>query len=174
MAALEIEQYLSEIADPTIADYEANPTSRRYGFVACVMLFHAIDYLQYPDRDGNLRKRLRDESPDFADVDRIAHALRHVSSGNPNDPANQPSNSGEAISRPPAIWGAMVWDLSRWDDATGGVTLHNDREFDLLATLKRAATFIRAQIKAADVPAPGDNDTTFHAASNDEWPEAEA
>jgi hypothetical protein len=40
--------------------------------------------------------------------------------------------------------------------------------------LKRAATFIRAQIKAADVPAPGDNDTTFHAASNDEWPEAEA
>ena len=171
---MEIEQYLSEIADPTIADYEANPTSRRLAFVACVMLFHAIDYLQYPDRDGNLRKRCRDESPDFAHVDRIAHALKHVSSGHPNDPTNQPLHSGEVIARPPAIWGEMVWDLSRWDDATGGVTLDKDREFDLLATLKRAATFIRSRIKAPDVPPRDDNDTRLHAASNDEWPDAEA
>ncbi len=173
MASLEIEQYLSEIVDPTIADCEANPTSRRHAFLACVALFHAKDYL-HPGDGGNFRKRLRDESPDFANVDRIAHAFKHVSSGHPNAPTNQPLKSEEVISRPAGFWDVAVLGVSRWDDPTGGVTLNTDREFDLLATLKRAATFIRARIKAPDVPPRDDNDTRLHAASNDEWPDAEA
>jgi hypothetical protein len=171
---LEIEQYLTEIVTPTIADYEASPTSRRRAFLACVALFHSVDYLQYPDRDGNLRKRLRGESPDFANVDRIAHAFKHVSSGHLDDPTNQPLKSEEVISRPPGAWDVAVWDSSRFDDPTGGVTLIADREFDVLATLKRAATFIRTQIKAPADPPPSDGGTLFHATSNDEWPEAEA
>ncbi len=146
---MDAERYMDEIVDPTIADCEANPTSRRHAFLACVALFHAIDYLQYPDRDGNLRKRLRDESIDFACVDRVAHAFKHVASGHPNDPSNRPLKAEEVISRPPAIFGQAILDLSRWDDATGGVTLDRDRELDLLATMKGAAAFLREQIKAA-------------------------
>src|SRR5664280_2984354 len=137
---------MNEIVDPTIADCEANPTSRRHAFLACAALFHTIDYLQYPDRDGNLRKRLRDESADFSSVDRVAHAFKHVASGHPNDPSNAPLSADDVIPRPPAIWGQMVWDLSRWDDATGGVTLDGDRNLDLLATMKRAAAFMREKI----------------------------
>jgi hypothetical protein len=103
--------------------------------------------MQYPDRDGNLRKRLRDQSVDFANVDRVAHAFKHVPSGHASDPNNQPLKSNEVIPRPPALWDIAKWDLSRWDDTTGGVTFKDERELDLLTTLERAAAFIRTQIK---------------------------
>jgi hypothetical protein len=144
---MDAEQYLDEFVDPTIAEYADNPTSRRRAFLACAALFHTIDYMQFPEKDGNLRKILREASIDFALVDRIAHAFKHASSGHARDPINQPLKADDVISRPPAIFGTMILDLSRWDDEAGGVTLDADREIDLLVTLKRAAAFMRAQIK---------------------------
>jgi hypothetical protein len=144
---MDVEQYLTEIVEPTIAECEASPTSRRHAFLACVALFHTLDYLQLAVGSANLRKSFRDQSVDFADVDRIAHAFKHVSTGHPASANNQPLKSDDVITRPPAVWGVAVWDLSRWDDEKGGVTLNEDREFDLLATLQRALAFVRAQIK---------------------------
>jgi hypothetical protein len=44
-----------------------------------------------------------------------------------------------------AHWDVATWDLSRWDDPIGGVTLDNDRNVDLLDVVKRAVAFLREQ-----------------------------
>jgi hypothetical protein len=141
-------RYLDEIVEPTISDFEQNPTSVRHAFIACVAVFHSIDYLAYPRKPQPLRQLFRRQSTDFALVDQMAHAFKHVTSGNPN---GKRLLSTDVISRPPAVWGSAVWDLSSWDDPTGGVTLTNDRSVDLLGTLKRTADFLRK--KTLDVEA---------------------
>jgi hypothetical protein len=73
---MEIERYFEQIVDPTIADFEANPTSVRHAFLAAVVVFHAIDYLpRETASSSSLRNRFRNECADFAIVDRIAHAF---------------------------------------------------------------------------------------------------
>jgi hypothetical protein len=142
---MNLDQYLSEIVYPTIADFEANPTSRRRAFLACVTTFHAIDYIaDSGQKTGkrNLRGQFRKTSPEFALVDRVAHAFKHVRTGYPNMPKNLPFTSAEVISRLPAFWNHMVWDLSRWNDTQGGVTLTRERNIDLLSVLKKAVELI--------------------------------
>jgi hypothetical protein len=141
-------RYLDEIVEPTIADFEQNPTSVRHAFLACVATFHSIDYLAYPRKPQPLRQLFRRQSTDFALVDRVAHAFKHVASGNPT---GERLVSAEVISRPPAVWGSAVWDLSKWDDPTGGVTLDSDRGVDLLGAIKRTVDFLRK--KTLDVEA---------------------
>lgn len=138
----DLERYLDEIAEPTVRDMEQNPTSRRHAFLACVAVFHAIDYLAFPSTSRGIRQQFGKRSPDFALVDKVAHAFKHVVTGARDRPD---LTAAEVISRPPAYWGHMAWDLSRWGDATGGVTLDNDRGVDLLEVVKRAMAFLRAQ-----------------------------
>ena len=63
----------------------------------------------------------------------------------PDEKANQPLASGDVIARPPGTWGEAVWGLSNWGDLVGGVSLDQHRTVDLLATVRAAARFIRAQ-----------------------------
>jgi hypothetical protein len=72
--SMEVEHYFEQIVDPTIADFEANPTSIRHASLAAVVVFHAIDYLGAKSH----RKKFREDNADFALVDRIAHAFKHV------------------------------------------------------------------------------------------------
>jgi hypothetical protein len=146
---MEIERYLETIVEPTIKDLESNPTSVRYAFLACVVVFHSLDYLTHPETSRNRRSLFRKQSEDFATVDRVAHAFKHVKTGHPGAADNQPLKVDDVIERPPAHWGTAVWDLSRWDDANGGVTLDDSRQQDLLSIVKRAAAFIRAQIETS-------------------------
>jgi hypothetical protein len=44
-----------KILEPAIADFERNPTSVRFAFMACVVTFHAVDYLAHPRRPAPLR-----------------------------------------------------------------------------------------------------------------------
>lgn len=64
---MEVSRYVSEMVEPTIADFEYNPTSVRHAFLACVPAFHTIDYLEKPKL---LRQKFRPASADFAEVDR--------------------------------------------------------------------------------------------------------
>ena len=116
----DLTRYLDEIVDPTIIDLENNRTSVRHTFLACVAVFHAIDYIAHPGKPRTLRQIFRKESSDFATVDDVAHAFKHVSAG-PRDSPNLTAT--EVISRPPGKWGEAVWDLSRWDDPHGGARL---------------------------------------------------
>lgn len=144
---MDAKQYADEIVNPTIAEFENDPRSRRRAFLACVATFHLIDYIAYPARPKQgLREDFRRESPAFAAVDRYAHAFKHTETGHPNNPLIQPLEAGQVIERPPAIWGQMVWDLSRWDDAAGSVTIAGEHDRDLLADVKEAAAFLRSTL----------------------------
>jgi hypothetical protein len=56
--------------------------------------------------------------------------------------------AGQVIERPPAFWAQMVWDLSRWEDTTGGVTIAGEHQRDLLAAVKKAAEILRTKIES--------------------------
>ena len=48
----DLECFLDEMVEPTITEFETQPTSVRRMFLACVAAFHAIDHLAYPHRKG--------------------------------------------------------------------------------------------------------------------------
>jgi hypothetical protein len=42
---MDAQEYITKIVEPTIKDFEENPVSVRHAFLACVVVFHSIDYL---------------------------------------------------------------------------------------------------------------------------------
>jgi hypothetical protein len=151
----DLERYLDEIVEPTIRDFEASPTSVRHAFLACVVVFHGIDYLAYPGkRPSTLRQQFSRKSSAFATVDDVAHAFKHVVTGNRKKPKLK---ADEVVSRPPAFWGEGKWNAARWDDPVGGVTIDGDRSVDLLEAVKSARDFLCAKTKGS---APATQDTT--------------
>jgi hypothetical protein len=145
----DLEQYLSEIVDPTLKDFEANPASRRHAFLACVVTCHAVDYLAHPNAPQTLSKQISKESRAFEIVNDVGQAFKHVVRGERSNPRMRQS---EVIERPPGVWGEMVWDLSRWDDPIGGVTLDSDRNIDLLETVREAVNLLWEKVRAAAEP----------------------
>ncbi|MGB8442781.1 MAG: hypothetical protein WCE26_25540 [Candidatus Acidiferrales bacterium] len=137
-------QYIEDFVEPTIADFQRNPTSVRHAFLAAVAVFHAIDYLAYPmNRPADLRQKFRRESADFTMVDDVAHAFKHVSVGNRAKPHLK---AQEVVARPPAYFDVSgAFDVSRFDDPVGGVMLINNRQVDLLSVLRSAVTFLLGQ-----------------------------
>jgi hypothetical protein len=136
----DLERYLNEIVEPTIKDFEADPTSVRRAFLACVVVFHGIDYLAYPrKRPSTLRQQFNRKSSAFATV----------VTGNRKKPKLK---ADEVISRPPAAWDKAEWNASHWDDPAGGVTIGSDRSVDLLEVVKAARDFLRAKTRRS-VPA---------------------
>jgi hypothetical protein len=145
---MEIDRYFAQIVDPTIKDFEANPTSVRHAFLAAVVVFHSVDYLA-PTKSSVLRSKFRKNCADFATVDRIANAFKHVKTGHPDNIDVQPLSADGVITRPAMYYGVSgAYGLSRWGDAIGGVTLDGDRQQDVLSAVKRAAEFIRLQFGA--------------------------
>jgi hypothetical protein len=135
-------RYLEEIVEPTVKDFEEHPTSRRHAFLACVAVFHGVDYLVYPKKSkrAKLRGKFRSQSPDFAIVDDVSHAFRHVEAGKkPNLKAD------DVISRPGGL--STTDGFSVFKVVEGAVVLSNDRNIVLLDTVKRAANFLSKQAK---------------------------
>jgi hypothetical protein len=138
----DLKRYLDDVVDPTIRDFEQHPTSVRHAFIACVVTFHAIDYLAHPKSSRGIRQKFGSQSQDLAVVDRVAHAFKHVIVG----PRHAPDlTAREVISRPPAFFDVGYFDISRVDDTIGGVTLYGDRDIDLLDVAKRAVAFLRGK-----------------------------
>jgi hypothetical protein len=135
-------RYLDEIVDPTVQDLEANRTVR-HAFLACVAVFHAVDYRAYPRKSRGTRKSYGQASAEFALVDQVAHAFKHVVSRR----GKISLNAKDIISRPAAHWGSAVYGLSQFSDPVGGVALDSDRNLDLVDVVKRAAIFLRQQTK---------------------------
>jgi hypothetical protein len=155
VTGLDLRGYLTAIVYPTIAEFEADQTSIRRAFLACVVTFHAIDYLAYPKKSQALRGKFREQSRAFSVVDRVAHAFKHVETPKAaRAPRNQPLAAKEIIVRPPSFFGIGFFDISRFDDTVGGVTLDNERELDLLVIVKDAAEFIAQQIESLPVTLP--------------------
>jgi len=109
---------------------------------------HTVDYIEYPKKNtGNRRKDFRKESNEFAIVDRVAHAFKHVKSWDHNNQNNQPLFVKHVYSRPPARCGVMQCGLSRLVDTTGGVALWGEISTDLLPAAKEAVEFLRKKCR---------------------------
>src|SRR5687768_13262194 len=106
----DLKRYLRDTVDPTIADFEANPTSVRHAFISCVVTLHSVDYLAHPKKSRTIRQQFHDESADFALVDKVAHAFKHVFTGAPSKPDLR---AGEVVMRAPALWDQAQWDVSK-------------------------------------------------------------
>ena len=139
----DLERYLEEIVVPTVKDFDEHPTSVRHAFLACVAAFHAVDYMAHPRKSRTLRQRWGNQSEAFRRVDEVAHAFKHVVTRRRD---NSALNARAIISRPPAIAGVMECRLSMLGDTTGAVTLQEDTTIDLLAVVREAVSFLRAQI----------------------------
>src|SRR5258708_36564495 len=74
----DLDRYLNEIVDPTVAEFEQHPASVRHAFITCVVVFHAVDYRAHPELSRGLRQKYRKKSEAFAIVDMVAHAFKHV------------------------------------------------------------------------------------------------
>jgi len=142
---MDARKYLEQIVEPTIADFEGCPYSRRHAFLACLVTFHTTDYIALSNRHGNLREIFRKASKEFAIIERVAHAFKHVKTGNPNNANNQPLSVKQVYSRPPAMAGVMQCGASRLGDTIGGVALWGEDCVDLLPTVKQAAAFLRTK-----------------------------
>jgi hypothetical protein len=136
----DLRRYLEECVEPTIADFEKNPASVRLAFLACVATFHCVDYLAHPRSPRRMRQKWQRASKAFKTVDDVAHAFKHVKSGNPAKPNLK---AKEVASRQGAFQiGAFQADA--FD--VGAVTLENDTSVNILATVKEAAAFVRDQL----------------------------
>jgi hypothetical protein len=138
----DLERYLEEFVEPTIADFARDPSSVRLAFIGCVTVFHSVDYLAHPRRPAILRQQWRQKSKAFRTVDEIAHAFKHVkATGNPS-----PLRAKEVVSVSGAFDRA-VFDVSTFDG--GFVTLvESDPTTNVLTVVREAAAFAREQLAA--------------------------
>jgi hypothetical protein len=136
----DLARYLKAVVEPTIDDFKKNPASVRHAFLACVVTFHAIDYLAYPKRSRGLRQKYQKLSPDFALVDDVAHAFKHVITGRRDNPA---LNAAEVISRPAAVVGQLGLNTHTPNDTHRRVTLKRRQNVNLLNVVTGAAEFFR-------------------------------
>lgn len=90
----------------------------------------------------SLRQEFNRKSENFALVDKVAHAFKHVQAGRRNAPALRAKS---VITRPPAVAGVMRMGLSRMGDNIGSVTLIDDTSINLLEVVKKAVLFLRCQ-----------------------------
>jgi hypothetical protein len=130
-------RYLDDIVEPTIEEFARNPLSIRHAFLACVATFHAVDYLAYPRASRGLRQEFGNASPDFKLVNHVAHAFKHVVSGNPQKPNLK---SDEVVKRGGAFQ-AGTFDPLAFD--VGAVTISDRPAVNLLRTVKQAVQFLR-------------------------------
>jgi hypothetical protein len=135
----DLERYLEEFVEPTIADFARDPSSVRLAFIACVAVFHSVDYLAHPRRPAILRQQWGKKSKAFRTVDEIAHAFKHVkAAGNPS-----PLRAKEVVSVS-GVFDEAVFDVRTFDG--GFVTLESDPTANVLTVVREAAAFAREQL----------------------------
>lgn len=75
---MNIDEYLTEIVKPSFLDFQSNPNSLRYAYIACVTLTHVADHITSSLADA---KEKRDEwcnlDQSFLIVDEVAQYLKH-------------------------------------------------------------------------------------------------
>jgi hypothetical protein len=132
--------YLQEFVEPTIAEFERDPSSVRLAFIACVVTFHSVDYLAHPRKSAALRETWNRTSDAFKMVDQIAHAFKHVKARK----RDTVLNASEVVAVGSFSRGfSPGFDLAR-------VTLESDPTVDVLTTVKEAAAFIERQLQQPD------------------------
>ena len=151
---MDADAYLDEYVDPTVVEFGEEPASRRRAFIACVVVFHTVDYLAMrpgSPNSQNLRNRLREKNSSFAIVERAAHAFKHTKTGHENAPVKKPLRVEDVISRPAMRFGVGQFGVSQFGDGVGGVQIWKERgRPDLLFVVREAVAFLRLQTAKPD------------------------
>ncbi|UFS76039.1 hypothetical protein LPB73_01050 [Tardiphaga sp. 37S4] len=145
-----LERYLDGIIEPTVNDFRSKPSSVRLGFLACVAIDHAVDYLAFPadrsqwdgkehrDKRARLRNEFSKESDNFRLASETANAFKHVKTVSVRG-----LEAGDVHERPPALAGRAMAGRSIAGDRTGAVVVdgHN-----LLEIATEALRFLRSKV----------------------------
>lgn len=113
------DRYLREIVEPTIQEFESEPTSVRRAMLACIVMFHSPEYFR-PELN---RQKLRQESHHFALVDKVAHAAKHRILD-----CKRPLRDEDVL------------------DPIGGVTIRDEIGIDILQALKRTLALLGSKL----------------------------
>jgi hypothetical protein len=145
----DLERYLSEIVEPTVEDFQRQPSSVRVGFLACVAIDHSVDYLAFPadrakwdgkehrSRRAELRRQFCEENKHFHLASEAANAFKHVKTI-----TKRSLEASQVYERPPAMAGRMMAGLSMLGDTTGAVVVDGN---DLLEVVTEALRFLRSK-----------------------------
>ncbi|MFO1173211.1 MAG: hypothetical protein U1E49_19870 [Hyphomicrobiaceae bacterium] len=117
-------QYFNEIALPTVQEFKKDRQSRRHAYLACIAVFHVMNYLAEA-RSEKKAKTVQDIVK--ADLGESFHVVRVVCNSAKHlrldDKHEIEFRSGDDWSRPAARAGQAIAGLSRIGDQNG------DREF---------------------------------------------
>lgn len=147
----DLERYLHEIIQPTVDDFRQQPSSVRIGFLACVAIDHAVDYLTFSgDRSRwdskkhqtnrkRLREQVKEENEQFRLASDVANAFKHVKTRN-----KRGLEASEVYERPPALAGRMMAGISMVGDTTGAVVVDGHK---LLQVATEALHFLLSKTR---------------------------
>jgi hypothetical protein len=71
-------RYIELMVKPTFEEFSRDSRSNRLAFLACAVIYHAVDRVSYPDEPGHVRKAWQRKSFEFLIVDMVAHHFKHV------------------------------------------------------------------------------------------------
>jgi hypothetical protein len=147
----DLERYLSKIVEPTVEDFQRQPSSVRVGFLACVAIDHSVDYLAFPadrakwdgkehrGRRAELRRQFCKENEHFRLASEVANAFKHVKTF-----TKRSLEASQVYERPPALAGRMMIGLSLMGDTTGAVVVDGN---NLLGVVTEALRFLISKTK---------------------------
>jgi hypothetical protein len=157
----DLEWFHRTVISPTIAEFEKQPNSVRLALLACVATFHGVDYLAHPDKSSTLRGSLRKESKAFEIVDYVAHAFKHVQTGDRANPKLKIQDVvGSSVTERMEKFDEEPFTIypNEFAPSNGRVTLRTDETMDLLATVKETARFLLQRaglpVAVASMPPP--------------------
>ncbi|MDI6654214.1 hypothetical protein QMA67_14925 [Gluconobacter japonicus] len=75
---MDLDEYINRIVDPTFLDFQKNPSSGRHAFLACIVVYHSVDYASFPNKTKEITEYWSKNSIEFAIVDMIANHIKNV------------------------------------------------------------------------------------------------
>ena len=73
----DLAEYMELIVEPTWEEYNRNSASVRHAYLACLVIYHAVDRAAYPKEPDPMAKRWAQESLPFMLVAEVALHFKH-------------------------------------------------------------------------------------------------
>ena len=72
----DLAEYIELVVEPTFEDFSRNAGSVRHAYLACLVIYHAVDRVD-PDHPSALAKQWMSECPAFVFIDEVAQHFKH-------------------------------------------------------------------------------------------------
>lgn len=70
-------EYMEQIVEPTFEEFKRNSQSVRHAYLACLVIYHAVDRAAYPNDPIALAEQWRSESLAFMLIEEVAQTFKH-------------------------------------------------------------------------------------------------